>query len=144
MVPDSHPEAATPELAVVSAAVHGAGPDGAKAFAALLDQLDDIEPERAKGYIDEVLAVLPEEARDLLERMMTTGTREYKSDFARRYTAEGRAEGVKRSILTILSARGVAVPDEAHARLAECSDLDQLEAWVRRAVTAGSIDELFD
>ena len=40
---------------MVSAAVHGAGPKGAKTFAALLDQLATIEPEQRAGYIDEVL-----------------------------------------------------------------------------------------
>jgi hypothetical protein len=66
------PEAntAAPELAVVSAVVHGAGPDGAKVLATMLDTFEKIEPELAQGYIDEVLAVLPEAARDLLEAMM--------------------------------------------------------------------------
>ena len=75
---------------------------------------------------------------------MTIGTREYKSDFARRYTAEGRVEEARKAILAVLSARGIAVPDRVHARLAECSDLDRLEAWMRRAVTVDTIDHLFD
>jgi hypothetical protein len=136
-----------PELAVVSAAVHGAGPDGAKVFATLLDSVAKIEPEQAQGYIDEVLAVLPETARSILEAMVKTRDREYKSEFARGYFREGEAKGEARGevrmILAVLAARGVAVPEEARARIDECADLEQLEAWGRRAATAETIEEIF-
>jgi hypothetical protein len=36
------------------------------------------------------------------------------------------------------------VPDDARARITGCTDLDQLDAWVRRAATVDSIDDLFD
>jgi hypothetical protein len=152
VIPHGDAGAVTPELVVVSAVVHGPGPEGAKVFAALLDALATIEPDQANGYIDEVLAVLPEAARDLLEAMMTTGTREYRSDFARRYVAQGKAEGkaegraeeAKKNIFAVLAARRIAVPDEARARIAECADLDQLEAWVPRAAVIAAIEQLFD
>jgi hypothetical protein len=141
-----------PELTVVSAVVHGAGPDGEKVFAAMLERLECIEVKRAQGYIDEVLAVLPEAARHLLEAMMTAGTREFKSDFFRRAygqgeakgKAEGKAEGEAKMIFAVLSARGITVPDDVRTRITECTDLDQLEAWGRRAATATSVEEVFD
>lgn len=85
------------------------------------------------------LAVLPQTARDLLEAMMTTGTREYKSDFARRYFSQGEAK----VILTVLAARGVSVPEDVQARINGCTDREQLEVWARRAATADSIEDLF-
>jgi hypothetical protein len=95
-----------------------------------------------------VLAVLPEAARDLLEDMMTAGTREYKSDFARRYygqgVAKGRADEAAEIILTVLSARDIAVPEHARTRITECTDLEQLEEWARRAATASAVADLFD
>jgi hypothetical protein len=45
--------------------------------------------------------------------------------------------------MAILSARGIAVPEDAGRRIGECTDLDLLEVWVRRAVTAESVDDLF-
>ncbi len=46
-------------------------------------------------------------------------------------------------MLAILDARRVEVPEDARALITECSDLDQLDTWVRRAVTATSIHDLF-
>jgi hypothetical protein len=127
-----------PELAVLSAAVHGPGPDGPKVFEALLDCMKTIEADRAQGLIDEVLAVLSRAARDLLEGMMKTETGEYESHFARSYFAEGMAD----TILAVLSAREVAVPDEIRARVMECMDYKQLDLWRRRAATADSIEDV--
>jgi hypothetical protein len=53
-------------------------------------------------------------------------------------------EGKTASLLTVLDARGIDVPDDARARITSCSDLYQLDSWIRRAVTADSIDDLFD
>jgi hypothetical protein len=86
-------------------------------------------------------------ARHLLEAMLVSGIREYKSDFARRYhgqgKAEGKAEGEAEMILTVLAARGIDVPDVERARILECTDLDRRKAWGRRAATANSLDDLF-
>ena len=83
--------------------------------------------------------------------MTTTGYR-YKSDFARRHfdrgraegEARGRAEGESKAVLAILDAREVEVPDKTRAEITDCTDVDQLEVWIRRAITADKIDELFD
>lgn len=75
---------------------------------------------------------------------MTTGTYEYQSEFARRYFHEGKAEGEARAVLSVLATRGIDVPDEIRTRITECTDVDQLDTWVRRATTATSVDDLFD
>lgn len=134
---------AMPELAVISAAVHGASPDGDKVFAALLDSVQNIERKQARGYIDEVLAVLPEAARRILEAMVKTKDGEYKSDFARGYYQDGKAEGLAEMILTVLATREIAVPEQARQRLAECDDLQQLKDWGQRAITADTIEDVF-
>jgi hypothetical protein len=56
---------------------------------------------------------------------------------------EGRAEGEVRALLAILDARGISVPHDAHTRITGCADLDQLETWIRRAITATTIKDLF-
>jgi hypothetical protein len=81
------------------------------------------------------------------EEILASSTWLASSPFARehfsRSVAEGEARGEVKAILLTLSARGVEVSEEARARIAGCEDLDQLEVWVRRAATAGSIDDLF-
>jgi hypothetical protein len=82
---------------------------------------------------------------------MKTRAREYKSDFARHYydqgkaegKVEGRAQGKAETVLDVLAARGIDVPESVRVRIGECTDLGQLELWVRRAVTADSVDDLF-
>lgn len=140
---DLGPEDA-PELTVISAMVHGAGPDGAKVFTTMLDCMQHVEYEQAQGYIDEVLAVLPDAARKLMEEILKTRQREYKSDYARGYFSQGEAKGEAKAVLTFLSARGIDVPEAARTRISGCTDLDQLDTWIRRAAMAESVDELFE
>jgi hypothetical protein len=80
--------------------------------------------------------------------VMGPGTREYERDLARRWygrgKAEGEVDGEARMLLAVLSARGIAVSDEARARIVACIDTDLLETWGCRAVEAETIDDLFD
>jgi hypothetical protein len=73
---------------------------------------------------------------------MTAQRYEYQSDFVRRYVFHGRAEAKAGAVLAILDIRGISVTDEARARITGCTDLDQLDTWVRRAVTTDSVDHL--
>ncbi|WP_245681874.1 hypothetical protein [Actinomadura kijaniata] len=57
---------------------------------------------------------------------------------------EGKAEGEAEALLTFLEARGVEIPHDARERILSCTDLDQLNTWLRRAVAATSAAELFD
>ncbi|MEV5704411.1 hypothetical protein [Actinoallomurus sp. NPDC052274] len=43
-----------------------------------------------------------------------------------------------------MDARGITLTDEQRLRIEECTDLAQLQEWVRLAAVAGSADELFD
>jgi hypothetical protein len=143
------PDAETaPELAVVSAVVHGAGPDGAEVLTSMLESVEKTRPEQAQSYIDEVLAVLPEAARRVLEAILETRAREYKSDFARKYygqgRAEGKAEGEAHALLAVLAARGIEVPEWARERISETTDLTLLGSWIERVVSVESVEELFD
>lgn len=136
-----------PELAVLSAIAHGGAKQHEKVLEALLAALSSIDDDQAHLYADVVLAALPRAARAHLEALMKSGTYEYQSDFARRYYGEGKAqgtaEGEAKAVLAVLAARGITVPDDIRQRINECTDLEQLETWVRRAATADSIYDVF-
>jgi len=144
----------SPELAVLSAMAHGhaARPGQMMVFEALLAALNVVDHDHANLYADVVLAVLPAAARDYLEAFMTTTTHRYQSDFARRYfdqgaasgEARGEARGEAKAVLAVLDARGIEVPDDVREEIATCTDLDQLDTWVRLAATATKVNELFD
>jgi hypothetical protein len=79
-------------------------------------------------------------AGTIWRQMMAMDLSFYRSPFSRQLRAEGRAEAV----LIALDKRGVAISDEQRARVAGCIDLDQLDEWLGRAVTATSASEVFD
>ncbi len=57
--------------------------------------------------------------------------------------ARGEARGEAKSVLTVLEARGIAISETQLRQILECTDLDRLSEWVRKAVTVTNADELF-
>ncbi|MGW5684488.1 hypothetical protein [Nonomuraea sp. NPDC003754] len=91
-----------------------------------------------------LVSALPEAARKHLEELMAVGTYEYKSDFARKYQAEGKIEGKAEAILKILARRKLVVSEQARERILACHDPDLADAWIDRAFDVTTVDELFD
>jgi hypothetical protein len=60
--------------------------------------------------------------------------------------AEGEAKGEARAraldVVAILETRGLPMTEAQRQRILSCTDLDQLDRWLRRAVLAGSADEV--
>ncbi|MFI9509965.1 hypothetical protein [Nocardia sp. NPDC052566] len=140
---------AEPERAVLSSLAHGEGPQADDVFGALLAGLSSTDDERAKLYYDLVAASLSAAARHRLEELMaSTFKYEYQSDFARKYVAQGRAEGrvveAARAVLNVLEARGLAISEDTRDQITGCTDIEQLEAWHRRAVVIEAVANLFD
>jgi hypothetical protein len=107
--------------------------------------LEVVDQDRATLYADVLLTALPAAARDYLEACMTSTTgHRYHSDFARRNFDRGEAKGEAKAVLAFLDARGIEVPDELRERITECTDLEQLDRWVRRAATARTAQDLLD
>lgn len=116
--------------------------------------LQSVNDEWARLYADVVNAALPEAARRYLEELMATQTYEYQSSFARKYYTqgrdegrvegrdEGRVEGEAKTVLAMLEARGIEVTDDVRAQLAERLEVDDVDVWVRRAMTATSAEDL--
>ncbi|MFF4241088.1 hypothetical protein ACFYYL_34890 [Actinomadura geliboluensis] len=82
---------------------------------------------------------------------MTLEGYEWKSDFAKKHRAEGRAEGLAearaegaaRAVLIVLEARGITVSGETRQRITSCMDTDQLECWAKRAALVDKAEDLF-
>jgi hypothetical protein len=145
-VTDPRLAATDPELAVLSAMAHGkAEPKTAAqvAFAALAASVG-LEDDRALLYSDLIRISLSAAARKALEALMALPHGyEFQSNFARKHDAMGQARGHAKAVIGVLEARGLHVSDEQRERILGCKDLEQLAAWVRKAVTIASAHELF-
>ena len=58
--------------------------------------------------------------------------------------AEGLAEGKADSVLVLLRARGLHVPEEFQQRIATCTDAETLERWLVRAATVSDPADVFE
>ena len=94
---------------------------------------------------------------------MQIGNYVYRSEFARRYLAQGHAEGRAKgeaegriegraegclegeaqALLRILHARGLSVSEAERARMVSCDDRATLDEWLERALTASRVAEVF-
>lgn len=77
---------------------------------------------------------------------MSTGHNRYISQEYRTLVADSKAEGkikgTARNVLTVLDARGVAVPEETRGQFLACTDAAQLATWLARAATASTISDV--
>ncbi len=143
-----------PALAVLSAMARGPSAEGAAAVdlaTAALRGLEVLDRQHAVLYADLILTACGDAARVALEKLMATPDYELKSAWMLEQHAKGRAEGraqgraeeAVRALLTVLEGRSLAVSSDERLRIEACSDLAQLEAWLRRAGTVASTNELF-
>jgi hypothetical protein len=132
-----------PQLAVLSAMAHGRGPDAKPVLDALVAALDKADLEHADLYARAVIDSLPKAARSYLEERMAI-ERRFHLDFLQASYERGHVKGEADALLQVLQARGIQVPGPVRDRIIGCTDDEQLLSWVRRAVTARTVDDLFD
>jgi len=133
-----------PELAVLSAMAHGRKEVGEAIARAVLGAAQGLDDERCSFYVDLTMASLSAAVRQTLEELMKSGKYEYQTEFVRKLIAQGLHEGEMDALLEVLDARGLEVDAEARQRIFTCKDLAQLKAWLRKAVTVSSVQELFE
>ena len=96
-----------------------------------------------------MLRLASDAARQILEAMMKTS--EYEKTFVERIheqgisvgEARGKAEGKAEAVLRLLDARDLAPSQEQRQRVTSCTDPAQLGLWFDRAITAGTVTEVF-
>jgi hypothetical protein len=146
VVTDPGEAARRPELVVLSAMAHGETEQGATIADAVLPAIQGLDDDRGRFYYDLVYNSLNDAARRALETKMKGY--EYQSDFAKKYVAEGRAEGrteeAARAVLTVLRARGLAVSDAVRERILSQKDPERLEHWLEKAIVAPSAAAVLD
>jgi hypothetical protein len=142
-----------PAMGVMSVAYHGADPTVVNAFAAGILHLS---PDDAKKYYEYGLRMSPEIVRNALEQLMATKYNEPFSKLGLSYYGQGRDEGREEgreeglvagergTVLMVLKARGLPVSDSQRARIDACDDLGALKAWAEAALTAATVDDLFN
>jgi len=60
------------------------------------------------------------------------------------FQGAGGAEEAARALLTVLGARGIAVPDTVREHVLAQKDPERLERWLERAAVAASVTAVFD
>lgn len=135
---------ACPQLAVLSAVVHGHAPGAEYIALTALTVTRGLDSEAQLFYPDAIFSRLGEAAHLALEQLMRSdSTHPYHSEFARRYYDQGSAEGEVRILFKLLSFKGFTLSPSLHARVTACRDLEQIEAWIDRVLTARTIDDVF-
>jgi hypothetical protein len=136
-----------PELAILSALVHGREPGGEEIVRHAIVAADQLDDERTRTYYDLLWSSLGDVARAALEALMSLKNYEYKSDFAKKYVAEGRAEGradeARDILLALLTSRELGPSESARTRIGACTDRETLERWILRVATATTEDDVF-
>ncbi len=144
-VTDPAEAAAHPELAALSVMAHGEDAPVVEAFMSALQRLPD---EHAPQYYEYAYRLASMAARHVMEKLMESATWPVYSPFARKHYGKGvqvgRTEGRAEGVLTVLQVRGIPVSDADRDRITSCTDLNRLDDWMRRAVTATSTADLFD
>lgn len=139
---------ADPELAVLSAMAHGRHQDSAKALqiavAAMTASLG-LDAERSKLYFDLVVTSLSEAARKSLQDM-DPAKYEYQSEFAKRFIAQGKAEGELSGrtavLIKQLTLKYGLLTEDVCERVRH-GTADELDRWAERVLSAASLDEVF-
>jgi hypothetical protein len=135
-----------PSPSTASALTHGDADDALEIASTALLAVDQLDAEHQRIYFDLVLAALPSALSAAVRNQMKPSGYEYRSDFARKYFGDGKAEGLveglQKALFAILSARGIVVTDGERARIVACADTARLDTMIARAATARSAAEI--
>ncbi|GAA1764411.1 hypothetical protein [Streptomonospora arabica] len=82
-------------------------------------------------------------AEAFAERHPTVSRTAYATAFVEGYL-EGYREGKAECVVSALRHRGLHVSDEVAERISTCTDPDQLDTWMKRALSADTAEDIFD
>lgn len=98
-------------------------------------------PVPVRALVDREVA-LEATLRNLLNRKGYASLEALRAEESAKGRAEGEARGKAESILAVLGARGLSVPEPVAAQIRACRELASLDAWLLRAMTVSSAAEV--
>jgi len=133
-----------PELAVLSAMVHGGGgvETAVEVALAAATAAHELGRDRFLLYFGLIRAALSEAARKAFQ-MLPQGA-QFFDESQKQSFDRGRAAEKAAAVLDVLEARGLAVTAAQRERILGTKELETLTHWVRRAATVASADALFE
>jgi len=137
VIPTQEHIQAAPERVILSVLAHGLGSNTQARAELLLQALRQLDLDQFRFYYDYVIGSLPEAERPTLEAMMVKNY-QYQTDFAKRYVAEGKAEGLAEAILSVVEFRGLHLSDEQRRRVLSCQDPASLQTWLQHTLGVAS------
>jgi len=146
LVTDPEQASHDPQLAVLSAVVHGGGEvEAAVAVARTAVQAVLSMPEEQRllysSLIEKALSAAARKALAMEKQIEKFFSDAHRLRFDQG-KAEGKLEGKIEALLLILEQRGLAVTPDQQRRILACTDIATLERWFARAFSAASADEL--
>ncbi|MDA1360399.1 hypothetical protein O1R50_12245 [Glycomyces luteolus] len=133
---------------VLGTLIHERADDIERLLTAASAELAPLSDEKARLYPEYMLGQLSEHPRTILEALMKQETYPYQSKFVAELKAEGRAEGkaegVAETLLNIIEVRALFISENQRRRIESCEDPAQLQAWVKRAIMAPSVADIFE
>jgi hypothetical protein len=146
---------ATPYLALLSALAHGHGEHAEQIALTALEGLESFSEDERVVWTQLLYAGINEAARRALEAKLNLANLKEQFPFfiegQRKGELKGKAEGELHgerkgkadSILAVLASRSLSLTESQRVLVRECKNLEQLDQWLIRAVTAASADEVF-
>jgi hypothetical protein len=152
VVRDLEQARAMPEVAVMSALAHGNDEFvGRDVVQAALAGIDGFETKAGEIYCKTIWKHLRGAMRESFEALVREAeargeleTPPVFKELEARGEVRGKAEGKAESLLSVMSARGLEVTEQLRERVLACTDLETLDRWIRRAVTAPTLDDVFE
>lgn len=143
------------ELAILSALVHGNGPDGLAVLRVAVAALEGLDPEHAAVYFYIIYNALRAPLQKAMEKLIMerrTELRDNLPPFLQQFKMEGKLEGKlegrlegrlegkledRRDVLLRLALRaGIPLTDAERARIEGCTDIDTLGRWLDNLIGA--------
>lgn len=142
-VTDAAEAVAHPFRAVLSSIAHGHDDDAEAVGRAAMAGVADMPEDERTVWQTAILAALNHAARIALEASMDVSKFPPENTWVyKKGEKVGTARGKAESVLLVLAARNLPIPDEARQQILTTTDLLRLDEWLRRAMTAASVDEL--
>jgi hypothetical protein len=146
-----------PTLGILSALAHGHELEDFKVVKAAANGLpaSSLDPEVVGYYLQVMDEAFGPALRAAMERAMQVGEVRAPGPMGQYFINQGiergieqgiergRSEGIRQSLLSVLTIRKLSTTKEHLVAIEQCSDAQTLNQWMERAVVASSADEVF-